>query len=99
MIEVVPDTDYQALHHLASISPRDHRPVPIVVDKNHVIVAGHTRMKAAEKPGLTEVPVFIATDLTPEQVQAYRIADNKTGEIAQWNYELLPRSKSVNCRR
>ncbi len=63
---------------------------PIVVDKNHVIVAGHTRMKAAEKLGLTEVPVVVAADLTPEQVQAYRIADNKTGEIAEWNYDLLP---------
>lgn len=63
---------------------------PIIVDKNNVIVAGHTRLLSAKKLGLTEVPVVIATDLTPEQVQAYRIADNKTGEIAEWNYELLP---------
>ena len=63
---------------------------PIIVDKNNVIVAGHTRLLSAKKLGLTEVPVVIAADLTPEQVQAYRIADNKTGEIAEWNYELLP---------
>ena len=63
---------------------------PIVVDKDHVIICGHTRFKAAQSLGLDEVPVVIAADLTPEQVQAYRIADNKTGEIAEWNYELLP---------
>jgi site-specific DNA-methyltransferase (adenine-specific) len=63
---------------------------PIIVDKDHVIICGHSRLKAAEKLGLTEVPVVVAADLTPEQVQAYRIADNKTGEIAEWNYDLLP---------
>ena len=63
---------------------------PIVVDKDFVVVVGHTRLKAAEQLGLTEVPVVIAENLTPEQVQAYRIADNKTGEIAEWNYDLLP---------
>ncbi len=63
---------------------------PIVVDKDFVIIVGHTRLKAAERLGLTEVPVVVADNLTPEQVQAYRIADNKTGEIAEWNYDLLP---------
>ncbi len=63
---------------------------PIVVDQEHVIIVGHTRLKAAEKLGLTEVPVLVADNLTPEQVKAYRIADNKTGEIAEWNYDLLP---------
>lgn len=63
---------------------------PIVVDRNLVVVVGHTRLKAAERLGLPEVPVVIAENLTPEQVQAYRIADNKTGEIAEWNYDLLP---------
>ena len=63
---------------------------PIVVDKDFVIVCGHTRLKAAQKLGLTEVPVHVAADLTPEQIQAYRIADNKTAEIAEWNYDLLP---------
>ncbi len=63
---------------------------PIVVDKNMVIICGHTRLKATIKLGLDVVPVHIADNLTPEQVQAYRIADNKTGEIAEWDYSLLP---------
>ena len=63
---------------------------PIVVDAEGVIIVGHTRWKAAKKLGLTEVPVHVATDLTPEQIRAYRIADNKTAELAEWNYELLP---------
>jgi DNA modification methylase len=64
--------------------------VPIVVDGDGVIVAGHTRLKAAEKLGLEKVPVVVARDLTPDQVRAFRIADNKTAELAEWNYELLP---------
>ena len=63
---------------------------PIVVDREMVVICGHTRLKAAESLGLTDVPVIIADNLTPEQVKAYRIADNKTGEIAEWNYDLLP---------
>jgi site-specific DNA-methyltransferase (adenine-specific) len=63
---------------------------PIVVDKDRVVICGHTRLKAAQRLGLEEVPVHIAADLTPEQIQAYRIADNKTGEIAEWNFDLLP---------
>jgi len=63
---------------------------PIVVDAEGVIVCGHTRWKAAQKLGITEVPVHVATDLTPEQIRAYRIADNKTNELAEWNMELLP---------
>jgi site-specific DNA-methyltransferase (adenine-specific) len=63
---------------------------PIVIDSEMVVIAGHTRLKAAERLGLTEVPVIVADNLTPEQVKAYRIADNKTGELAEWNYDLLP---------
>ena len=63
---------------------------PILLDADHVIIAGHTRLRAAISLGMTEVPCVIATDLTPEQVKAFRIADNKTAEIAEWNYELLP---------
>jgi DNA modification methylase len=63
---------------------------PIVVDAEGVIIVGHTRYKAALKLGLKQVPVHVATDLTPAQVKAYRIADNATNEIAAWNYELLP---------
>jgi len=63
---------------------------PIVVDSDGVIVCGHTRFKAALKLGLAKVPVHVAKDLTPEQIKAYRIADNKTADLAQWNYEILP---------
>ena len=63
---------------------------PIVVDENGVIVVGHTRWKAAKKLGLTTVPVHVARDLTPEQLRAYRLADNKTAERAEWDVELLP---------
>ncbi|MGD1001275.1 MAG: DNA modification methylase [Candidatus Brocadiia bacterium] len=63
---------------------------PIVVDAENVIVCGHTRLKAALKLGLKEVPVHVATELTPEQVRAYRIADNKLQDLAVWDMELLP---------
>ena len=63
--------------------------VPIVIDKNNVIVAGHTRLKAAQKLGYEKVPCIVADDLTPEQVNAFRLADNKTGELADWDYVLL----------
>lgn len=62
---------------------------PIVVDKDFVIVAGHTRLKAAEKLGFDKVPVVVAKDLTEEQVKAYRLADNKTAELAGWDFDLL----------
>lgn len=63
---------------------------PIVVDSDNVIICGHTRYKAALQLGLEKVPVHVATDLSPEQIKAYRIADNKTGELAEWNFDLLP---------
>lgn len=63
--------------------------VPIIVDSNNVIIAGHTRIKAAISLGLTEVPCIVASDLTPEQVKAFRLADNKVGEIATWDLEKL----------
>jgi DNA modification methylase len=63
---------------------------PIVVDQDGVIVVGHTRWKAAKKLGLAQVPVHVATDLTPDQAKAYRLADNATNELAQWDKELLP---------
>ena len=63
---------------------------PIIVDTDRVVICGHTRLKAAIKLGLDKVPVHIATGLSPEQVKAYRIADNKSGELAEWNFELLP---------
>ena len=63
--------------------------VPIVVDSEGVIVAGHTRYKAAKKLGLDKVPCIIADDLTDEQVRAFRLADNKVGELATWDLDTL----------
>lgn len=62
---------------------------PIVLDKNNVIICGHTRYEASKQLGLTDVPVIIADDLTDEQVKAYRLADNKVAEKALWDYDLL----------
>lgn len=63
--------------------------VPIIIDKNNEIVAGHTRYKASIELGLEEVPCIVADDLSEEQIKAFRLADNKVSEKAQWNMELL----------
>ena len=62
---------------------------PIVVDKDNVIIAGHTRYKAAKTLGTKTVPVVVADNLTDEQVKAYRLADNKTSELAYWDFGAL----------
>lgn len=63
--------------------------VPIVIDADGVIIAGHTRLKAAKQLGLKTVPCIVADDLTEEQIRAFRLADNKVGELAGWNFEKL----------
>ena len=63
--------------------------VPIIIDKDNVIVAGHTRMKAARKLGKKTVPCIVADDLNDEQIKAFRLADNKTAELAEWDFEKL----------
>lgn len=63
--------------------------VPLIITKDNVIVAGHTRKMAAEQLGMKEVPCIVADDLTPEQIQAFRLADNKTAELAEWDFALL----------
>lgn len=70
---------------------------PIIVDKDMVIIAGHTRLKAALKLGLTMVPVIVASDLNPDQANALRLADNKTAEIAKWDKKKLEEElKQIN---
>ena len=64
--------------------------VPLVIDRSHEIVAGHTRYKAAQSLGIKEVPCVIADELTEDQIKAFRLADNKVGEMAQWDMDLLP---------
>ena len=62
---------------------------PIVVDEDMVVVAGHTRLEAARTLNMEEVPIHIARGLTPEQIKAYRLADNRVGQEAEWDEELL----------
>jgi DNA modification methylase len=62
---------------------------PLILDSSGVIIAGHTRLKAAVKLGMSEVPCIMADDLTPEKVRAYRIADNKSAEYSKWDFEAL----------
>jgi ParB-like chromosome segregation protein Spo0J len=62
---------------------------PIVVDNEMVVIAGHTRLAAAQSLNMTEVPIVIAGDLTPSQVKAYRLADNRIGQEAEWDDDLL----------
>ena len=64
--------------------------VPLVIDRNHEIVAGHTRYKAAKSLGMKTVPCVIADELTEDQIKAFRLADNKVGEMAAWDMDLLP---------
>jgi hypothetical protein len=63
--------------------------VPIVIDRNNVIVCGHTRYKAAHALGIEEVPCIIADDLTDQQIKAYRLADNKVAEVSKWDKGIL----------
>lgn len=63
--------------------------VPIVIDADNVIVCGHTRYRAAQKLQLESVPCIVAEDLTPAQVKAFRLIDNKTAELATWDFEKL----------
>ena len=69
--------------------------VPIVIDGDNIIVCGHTRVKAAQKLGMETVPCIIANDLTPEQIKAFRLADNKTGELAGWDFAKLEEELSA----
>lgn len=62
---------------------------PVIIDRNNTIVCGHTRVKAAKRLGMVEIPCIIADDLTDEQIKAYRLADNKTSELAEWDWGIL----------
>ncbi len=84
-----PRINDDAVHETANSIKEFGWQQPIVVDKNNVIIVGHTRLKAAKQLGLTKAPVVIADKLSDEQVKAYRLADNKTGELADWDLELL----------
>lgn len=63
--------------------------VPVVVDKDNVIVAGHTRFAAAQELGLSEIPIVVAEYLTPDQIAQFRLIDNKVAELARWDFDML----------
>ncbi len=67
---------------------------PIVVDKDRIIVVGHTRFRASKKLGFKEVPITIADNLTPEQINGYRIADNRTSQESEWDFQPLQKELS-----
>ena len=84
-----PRKNDKAVRHVAKSIKRFGFKVPIVIDADGVIVAGHTRYKASLELGLEKVPCIIADDLTEKQVKAYRLADNKTAELAEWDFNAL----------
>lgn len=84
-----PRKNDEAVEYVANSIKEFGFKVPIVIDKDGVIVAGHTRYKACKILGLTEVPCIIADDLTEEQIKAYRLADNRVAEKSEWDIDLL----------
>lgn len=84
-----PRRNDEAVEYVANSIKEFGFKVPIVIDKDGTIVAGHTRYKASKKLGLKEVPCIVADDLNEEQIKAFRLADNKVGEIAEWDFDLL----------
>lgn len=63
--------------------------VPVIIDKDNVVVAGHTRLKAAKQLGIEDIPCIVADDLTDDQIKAFRLADNKVSEFSTWDYDKL----------
>lgn len=84
-----PRKNDEAVQYVANSIKEFGFKVPIVIDKNGIIVAGHTRYRAAKQLGYSEVPCIIADDLTEDQVKAFRLADNKVSEFAKWDNKLL----------
>lgn len=84
-----PRKNDEAVQYVAESIKQFGFKVPIIIDKNNIIVAGHTRFKAAEQLELKEVPCIVADDLTDEQIKAFRLADNKVSEKSEWDFELL----------
>ena len=89
MYENNPRNNLPAVKYVANSIKEFGFKQPIVIDKNYVIVCGHTRLLAAKKLGLATVPCIMADDLTDEQIKAYRLADNKVAEQSGWDFEKL----------
>lgn len=84
-----PRKNDEAVDYVANSIKQFHFQVPIIIDKDNVVVAGHTRLKACKKLGIEEVPCVVADDLTEDQIKAFRIVDNKVGEVSMWDMEKL----------
>lgn len=89
MYENNPRKNDKAVKYVAESIKEFGFKVPVIIDKNNVIVAGHTRIKAAKQLKIDKVPCIVADDLTDEQIKAFRLADNKVAEFAEWDEELL----------
>ena len=84
-----PRINVKAIKPVAESIKRYGFKVPLVIDKNNVIVCGHTRFYASKEIGLESVPCIVADDLSPEQVKEYRLVDNKTSEFSYWDFDKL----------
>ena len=89
MYENNPRNNDQAVEEVAKSIQEFGFKVPMVIDTNNVIVCGHTRYKACLKLGIESVPCVVADDLSPEQIRAFRLVENKTNELATWDFEKL----------
>lgn len=89
MYENNPRKNDEAVKYVANSIKEFGFKVPIIVDKDNVIVAGHTRLKAAKKLKIEKVPCIVADDLTEEQIRAFRLADNKVAEFSEWDLPKL----------
>lgn len=92
-----PRKNEEAVKYVAESIEQFGFKVPILIDKNNTIVAGHTRYKAAQKLNIEEIPCIVADDLTDEQIKAFRLADNKVAEKAEWDFELLTAELEELC--
>ena len=86
-----PRDNEEAVKYVANSIKEFGFKVPIIIDKANVIVAGHTRLKAAQQLGLEKVPCIVADDLDEDQIKAFRLADNKVSEASSWNWSKLER--------
>lgn len=84
-----PRVNHQAVNEVAKSIREFGFKVPVIVDEDNILVAGHTRVEACKRLGIEEVPAIVADDLNEEQIKAFRIMDNKSAQYAEWDYELL----------
>ena len=87
MYENNPRSNDEAVKYVANSIKKFGFKVPVIIDKNHTIIAGHTRFKAAKKLNIENLPCLIADDLDDKQIKAFRLADNKVSEFSDWNFD------------